>query len=228
MSDRLAPSELRTRRRRNMTKQDKAAWWRSRGTPVGLQKRKLAERIEDMARQTRTERQQDYRREVDAHKQRLREIMADGHYVYAEQWYRQHTRDGEHAAAEAIEEMIAEINKYNREHPAPRNYGMGDDHFERTRDLERRRQEARDNERVAALIEGARRKAAGIGGGLDAANRRTEPEPEDEGPSSEAEEHEGLRRALGVHGVLSRTPLAPGSERRSKRRKRYTPPPFAG
>ncbi len=226
MSGRLAPSELCTRRRRNMTKQNRSVLWRSRGTPVGLQKRKLAERIEDMARQTRTERQQDHRREVEGHKARIREIMADGHYVYAEQWYRQHTRDGEHAAAEAIEEIIAEINKHNREHPAPRNYGMGDDHFERTRDLERRRQEARDNERVAALIEDTRRKADRIGGGLAAANRRTKPEPEDEGPSTEAAEHEGLRRALGVHGVLSRTPLAPGSERQSKRRKRYTPPPF--
>ncbi len=178
-----------------------------------------------MARQTRTERQQNHRREVDAHKQRLREIMADGHHVYAEQWYRQHTRNGEHAAAEAIEEMLGEINKHNREHSAPRNYGMGDDHFERTRDLERRRQEARDNERVAALIEDTRRKADGIGGGLAAANRRTEPEPEDDGPSTEAVEHEGQRRALKGYGLLSRTP-APSQEGRRKRRKRYTPPPF--
>lgn len=177
---------------------------------------------------SRQERQTAHRQEVEAHKQRLREIMRDGGHVYGREWYREAVRNGDSAHAEAIEEMTGEINRHNREHPAPRNFGIGDDHMDRMRDLESRRREARDYERAAEIAEGARKKAAGIGGGLAAANRNTEPESEDDGPSREAEEHEGLRRELGSLGVLSRTPLAPGSERRSKKRKRYTPPPFAG
>lgn len=181
-----------------------------------------------MARQTRQQRQAAHRKAVKAEKAEIRRAMKRGGHLYAAEWYREYRINGDVVIAEAMEEMWDDLARHDREHPAPRNFAMGEDHFARMRDLERRRQEARDNERAAEIAEGARKKAAGIGGGLLAANRNTEPEPEDDGLSREAEEHECLRRELGSHGVLSRTPLAPGSERRSKRRKRYTPPPYTG
>lgn len=179
-----------------------------------------------MARMSRAERHEAHRREVDGHKRRLREEMKTGGHIFAQEWYREYVRDGDHAAAEAIEEMLGEIARHNREHPPAPNFGM-DDGRDRARDLERRRQEARDLERAAGIAEAARKKAAGIGGG-SFATAEPEPEMEDEGPDPEAEAHEDRRRALASHGLLSRTPAPPQETNRKKRRKGYSYPPFAG
>ena len=87
--------------------------------------------------------------------------------------------------------------------------------------------EARDLERAAGIAEGARRKAAGIGGGLYA-TADPEPEPEmDDEPDPEAEEHEGRRRTLMGYGLVSRMP-SPPAEPRKKKRRGYSYPPFVG
>lgn len=180
-------------------------------------------------RMSRQERTSAHREAVEAEKRGIRRaIKTDGH-LYAAEWYREHRRNGDAVTAEAMEEVWDELVRHDREHPAPPNYGLDEGGLKRTRDRESRRREARDNELVAGIAEEARRKAAGIGGGIYATTHRPEPldEPEDDGPSPEAEEHEGLRRALGGLGILSRTPLAQGSGRKSKKRKRYTPPPFS-
>lgn len=228
MSGRLGPSGLRARHQRNMTKRNKAGRWWDQGTLVERQKRKLVERIEDMAkRMSRTERHKAHQRKVEGHKQRLREEMQDGGHIYGKEWLREAIRSGDSAYAEAIEEMLGEIGRHNREHPPDFPRRGVDDHMDRMRDLESRRREARDLERVAGIAESARKKAAGIGGGLFA-TAAPEPEPEeDEGPDPAQEEYEQQRRALMGHGLLSRTP-APPQQPRKKKRRGYVPPPFVG
>ncbi len=179
-----------------------------------------------MARQTRQQRQQEHRRKVEGHKARIREEMQSGGHIYGPEWYREAIRSGDSAHAEAIEEMLGEINAHNREHPPDYPRQEVDDHMDRMRDLESRRREARDNERAAGIAEAARKKAAGIGGGLYA-TAAPEPEPEDDEPDPAQEEYEEQRRALMGYGLLSRTP-APPQEGRKKRRRGYVYPPFVG
>ena len=181
-----------------------------------------------MARQTRAQRHEAHRREVEAHKQRLREEMRTGGHIYAQEHYREAVREGEHARAEAIEQMLGEISRHNREHPPDFPRQKVDDHLDRARDLESRRREARDLERTAEIAEGARKKAAGIGGGLYA-TAAPEPEPEEDDESDPAQdEYEDRRRTLASYGILSRTPAPPAEPQRKKKRKGYSYPPFVG
>ncbi len=226
MSGRLGPSELRARRKRDLTKRNKVRRWRGQRTLVEMQKKKSAERIDDMARKTRAEREQQHRRKVEAAKCNIRRMMRDGEHLYPQKAYQRAVRDGDHAGAEALEEMLGEINAHNREHLSDFLRREVDDHTDRMRDLESRRQEARDLERAAEIAEGARRKAAGIGGGLYATSV-PEPEPEEDEPDPVQGDYEDRRRTLMRHGLLSRTP-APPQEGRRKRRRGYTYPPFVG
>ena len=119
-----------------------------------------------MVRKTRTERQAAHRRKVEAAKADIRRMMHDGEYLYPDKAYRRAVREGDHAGAEAIEEMLPGINAHNRQLPPDFPQREVDDHLDYARDLESRRREARDLERAADIAEGARKKAAGIGGGL--------------------------------------------------------------
>ena len=175
---------------------------------------------------SRTERHEAHRKAVEAEKSELRETIRGGGHHYFADWYRHYRKNGDIAVVDAMEEMWDELARHDRDNPAPRNYGK-DDGRDRARDLKRRRQEARDNERAAGIAEGARRKAAGIGGGVFA-TAAPEPEPEeDDEPDQEAEEYEGRRRALASYGLLSRTP-APLQESQRKKRRGYKYPPFVG
>ena len=179
-------------------------------------------------RMSRAERHEAHRREVEAAKRRIRRAMQDGEHLYPQKAYQQAVRDGDHAGAEAIEEMLGEINAHNREHSPNFPRREVNEHLDYARDLESRRREARDNEKAAEIAEGARRKAAGIGGGVFA-TAAPQPEPEeDEGPDPEAEGHEQRRRALASYGLLSRTPAPPQEGRKKKKRKGYSYPPFVG
>ncbi len=140
-----------------------------------------------MARQTREQRQAAHRKAVDAEKAELRQAVRSGGHFYFAEWYRHHRKNGDVAIVEAMEDMWDELAKHDRDNPPPQNFGMDDGH-ERMRDLESRRREARDLERVAEIAEGARRKASGIGGGIYA-TAAPEPEPEEEYDDPEAEEY---------------------------------------
>ena len=181
-----------------------------------------------MARKTREQRQAAHQRKVEAAKADIRRMMHDGEYLYPDRAYRRAIREGDHAGAEALEEILPEINRHNREHSPDFPRREVDDHLDYVRDLESRRREARDNERAAGIAEGARRKASRIGGGLYATVSEPEPEPEDDEPDPAQEEYEQQRRALASHGLLSRTPAPPQESRKKKRRKGYTYPPFVG
>ena len=179
-----------------------------------------------MAKRTsRTERHEAHRREVEGHKRRLREEMQDDGHIYGREWYREAVRKGDAPYAEALDELMGEIDRHNRDNPAPPNFGM-DDGRERAQDLDSRRREARDIEKAAGIAEAARKKAAGIGGGVFAT---AEPEPEeieDDEPDPQAVEYEQQRRTLASHGLVSRMP-APPQEGRRKRRRGYSYPPFS-
>ncbi len=180
-----------------------------------------------MARQTRQQRQMAHKREVENHKQRLREEMRGGGHIYGREWYREAVRSGDAAHAEALEEMMGEIDRHNRDNPPEFPRRRMDDHMDRMRDLESRRREARDLERAAGIAESARKKAAGIGGGLYATTE-SEPEEEYDEPDPAQEDYEQQRRTLASHGILSRTPAPPQQTNRKKKRRGYVYPPFVG
>jgi hypothetical protein len=164
---------------------------------------------------------------VEGHKARIREELRSGEHIYGREWYREAVRNCDSAHAEALEELLQEIDVHNRTHPPDFPRRRVDEHLDDMRDLESRRREARDLERAAGIVEGARKKAAGIGGGLYA-TPQPEPEPEeDEGPDPEAEEYEGRRRTLMGHGLVSRTPAPPQQTNRKKKRRGYVYPPFS-
>lgn len=179
-----------------------------------------------MARKTRAERQATHQKAVEAAKRKIRRMMQDGEHLYPDKAYRRAVRDGDHAEAEALEEMMGEINRHNRQLPPDYPRKEIDDHTDRARDLERRRQEARDNERAAGIAEAARKKAAGIGGDSYAI-ATPEPEPEEDEPDLRAEEYEDRRRTLMGLGLVSRMP-APPQQPRKKKRRGYSYPPFVG
>ena len=178
-------------------------------------------------RMSRTERHAAHRKAVEAEKAELRQAMRGGGHHYFAEWYRHYRKAGDTVVVDAMEEMWDELVRHDRDNPAPPNFGM-DDGYERARDLKRRRQEARDNEKAADIAESARRKAAGIGGGVFAT---AAPEPEmeeDDEPDPEAEKYEDRRQTLMGYGLLSRTPAPPQESQRKKRRRGYHGPPFVG
>lgn len=179
-----------------------------------------------MARKSQAQRHEAHRKAVEAEKRELRQAMKGGGHHYFAEWYRHHRKAEDAVVVEAMEEMWDELARHDRDNPAPPNFGM-DDGRERARDLESRRREARDLERVAEIAEGARRKAAGVGGGVFA-TATPEPEEEYDEPDLQAEEYEGRRRTLASHGLLSRTPAPPQETNRKKKRRGYHGPPFVG
>ena len=65
-------------------------------------------------RQTRAQREEAHREAVERHKERIRESMEGGQHIYGEEHFREATRNGDYARADALEELMPEIRRHNK------------------------------------------------------------------------------------------------------------------
>jgi hypothetical protein len=122
-----------------------------------------------MSLDRRAKREREHTRAVEEHKRRIRDFMAEGRYLYAEEHYREAEREGEYARADALAELLPEIAKHNRRVGGGTRRRIHDE-LSRVAAEEREQAREQDLERARRTVEEGRRSGPRGIGGLSAAS----------------------------------------------------------